>query len=259
MPALNGHMILSILGVAVLCGIIGLDRTAAGQFMVSQPIVAAPFTGWLLGDVTAGAVVGVTLELLWVLDLPVGSFVPADATVCSISATAIAALAAPGGADSSVIGFSLLLTVPMVPVTMRADSMVRSANSYLVDAVLNASGVEMETLLSRAQKRGLLRFFIKSVALCCVFIPLGLAAVLVFRHLPGFVPAAMSSFVKLAPLIGVASIARKLSILTVDRMVIAGFAVAICLSLLVHAQAPVVLLFAAGAGWIGAVYRERRT
>ena len=60
--------------------------------MISQPIVAGPLAGWLLGDIAAGMVIGGVLELIWVLDMPVGTFVPADATVGTMAATAIAVL-----------------------------------------------------------------------------------------------------------------------------------------------------------------------
>ena len=57
-----------------------------------------------------GLVIGVVLELIWVLDIPIGAFVPADATISTVSATAIAALGSPGDAPLPVIGFSILLT-----------------------------------------------------------------------------------------------------------------------------------------------------
>jgi mannose/fructose/N-acetylgalactosamine-specific phosphotransferase system component IIC len=258
MPAFDGHMVVSILGVALLCGIIGLDRTAAGQFMISQPIVAGPLTGWLLGDVTAGAVIGATLELIWVLDLPVGTFVPADSTVCAVASTAISALSCPGCADMPRIGFGVFLTVIMVPVTMKADRMVRTANSRLVDSAAAASGADVSDMLSRAQARGLFNFFMKSAALCCVFIPLGIAAESWFRHQPAFVQGAMQSFLKLIPLLGAAAVIRKLTMETLDRMVIAGFAVSLCLVLITNLPATAVLALAAAAGLIGTVYRERR-
>jgi mannose/fructose/N-acetylgalactosamine-specific phosphotransferase system component IIC len=97
MPVFDAHMVLVILGISAVGGILGLDRTAAGQFMISQPIVAGPVTGWMLGDPTAGIVIGAVLELIWLLDLPVGTFVPADATIGTVSATAFAALGKSGG------------------------------------------------------------------------------------------------------------------------------------------------------------------
>lgn len=258
MPAVDGQLVVSILGVAVLCGIVGLDRTAVGQFMFSQPIVAGPLTGWVLGDATAGAVIGAVLELIWVLDMPVGSFVPADSTVCAVSAVAIAALGSPAGADLSVIGFSVLLTAFMVPATMRADNAVRYANSRFLDGAMDASGPEKERELARAQGRGLVYFFLKSFVLCLLFVPLGLALTGLFRGLPGFAHDAMRMFIKLLPLLGAAAIVRKLSILAVDRFVLIGFFIAALGGLALHAPSPFVLLCTAAAGWVGAHYREKR-
>ena len=99
MQMFDPHTVLAVLGIAIAGGIIGLDRTAAGQFMISQPIVAGPLTGWLLGDPTAGIVIGASMELVWLLDMPIGTFVPADATIGTISAAAAAALGSPAGAS----------------------------------------------------------------------------------------------------------------------------------------------------------------
>src|SRR5512139_287056 len=135
------HMMSQVLLAAFIGGMIGLDRTALGQFMISQPVIAGPLTGWLLGDLTAGLVIGGTLELIWVLDMPIGTFVPADSTVAAVSATAIAALT--GGllpAQLPVIGFSLLLTVGMVPVTMFADHLMRQRNAQIPELALSPGG-----------------------------------------------------------------------------------------------------------------------
>ena len=86
---------------ALAGGVIGLDRTAAGQFMVSQPIVAGPLTGLILGDVMAGLLIGALLELIWVMDVPVGTFVPANQTVAAVAATAIAVIGSGGSAPRS--------------------------------------------------------------------------------------------------------------------------------------------------------------
>ena len=62
MPIFDLHTLGVIASVAFAGGVIGLDRTAAGQFMISQPIVAGPFIGWLLGDTTVGLVIGACLN-----------------------------------------------------------------------------------------------------------------------------------------------------------------------------------------------------
>lgn len=258
MPFFDTHTVLAVFGVAVIGGIIGLDRTAAGQFMISQPIVAAPFMGWVLGDTAAGMVIGVALELIWVLDMPIGTFVPADATIGAVSATAVAAIGSPGGAPLPVIGFSILLATALVPVTMKAEGLVRAWNSALADRVLAVAGEKRGRALTRAQSAGLTFFFLKSFALYVLFIPLGVGALVLFGHLPAEIHRALSLFVKLLPVLGVALVVRKLSVEAFDQFYCIGFVTAACFGQAIHAPALVVLLLTAAAGWMGARYRERQ-
>ena len=259
MPVLDAHLVLAIVGIALIGGLIGLDRTAAGQFMFSEPIVAAPMTGWLLGDPIAGIIVGVVLELVWVLDMPIGAFVPADATISAVSATAIAALGGTGNTQLPVIGFSILLTTAIVPATMRADGIVRHWNSRLADDVMTGPGPDAGRRLARAHLSGLPVFFMKSFVLYLVFLPLGLAAVSAFNHLPENVHRAMSLFVKLIPLVGVALVVRKLSMKTVDLFLLSGFIVAAMAGQIFHAPTLIIILLVVTGGWLGARYRERRS
>src|SRR5574341_702336 len=237
---IDTHTIQQILLIACVGALIGLDRTAAGQFMISQPIVAAPLAGWLLGDVAAGLVIGALLELIWVLELPVGTFVPADSTVAAVSATAIAALGSGGTvAPLDLIGFSILLTTAMTPVTMAADGFVRKRNAGLAGWAGAAGPADVEKRLARTQ-------------------PAGLAAVLAFNALPAKAHGAMTLFVKLLPLLGAAMVVRKLSIRTLDRIVFIGFATALIAALILRLHPGVAVLLAAVAGWLGVLYRERR-
>jgi len=252
------HMVLAITGVALVGGLIGLDRTAAGQFMISQPIVAAPFAGWLLGDATAGLVIGAMLELIWVLDMPVGSFVPADATVSAVTATAVAALTCPGGAPRSVLGFCLLLSAGTVPFTMMAETSVRNWNSRLVDAAHAVAGADVARSLSRAHLTGLFAFFLKSVVLYVLLLPAGLAAAALFMRSPSIVQVAMELFLKLLPLLGVALVVRRLSISSLDPFVLTGFITAGLATLVLHFHAALVTLLTVVSGWLGVRYREHR-
>ena len=252
-------MVLAVVGIALLGGLIGLDRTAAGQFMVSEPVVAGPLTGWMLGDPTAGIIIGVVLELVWVLDIPIGAFVPADATISAVSATAIAALGSAGNASLPVIGFSIFLTAAMVPATMGADGIIRHWNSRLADAVVTGAGPDAGRALARAHLNGLPVFFMKSFVLYLVFLPLGLAAVSAFNQLPEHVHRAMSLFVKLLPLVGVALVVRKLSMKTIDFYLLSGFMIAALAGQLFHAPALIVILLSVTGGWLGARYRDRHS
>jgi mannose/fructose/N-acetylgalactosamine-specific phosphotransferase system component IIC len=256
MMIFDSHMLAGVFGVACAGGIIGLDRTAVGQFMISQPIVAGPLAGWMLGDTATGLVVGAVLELIWVLDLPVGTFVPADATIGAVSATAIAVLGSNGGLHLDLIGLSILLTTVMVPVTMKVDVIVRKLNSRLADRAASREGEDIDHKLSRSHLSGLAIFFLKSFVLYLFFVPAGLIAAALFVRLPQPVHGASALFVKLLPLIGAALVVRKLSIRILDRFFLAGFILAAFVTFVFHAAAWLVVLFVVAAGYAGVRYGE---
>jgi mannose/fructose/N-acetylgalactosamine-specific phosphotransferase system component IIC len=251
MTIFDASLITQVLLAALIGGIIGLDRTALGQFMVSQPVVAGPLIGWLLGDVTAGLVIGGTLELIWVLDMPIGTFVPADSTVAAVAATAIAALGSTAPGQLTVIGFSLLLTVAMVPVTMFADHLMRQRNAQIPELAMTASGRPTEVSVTFWHLGGMVAFFLKPFLLCLVFIPAGLVAVLWFKTLPVAFGRSMELFVTFLPLLGVAAVARRLSMNTLDRTLLIGFCIgAVCVLVFRLSEFAAIMIAAAG-GWLG--------
>ena len=256
MAIFDTHTIAGIVGVALAGGLIGLDRTAAGQFMISQPIVAGPIAGWLLGDAAAGLVIGAVLELIWVLDMPVGTFVPADATIGAVSATAIAVLAGNGAARLDVIGFSIILTTLIVPATMKAEGVVRTYNARFAGGLVFAAGDDPGRKLSRAHLSGLAIFFMKSFILYLIFVPAGLAAAALFEQLPPPVHSASALFVKLLPLLGAAMVVRRLSIRIMDRFFLSGFVFAAVAALFFQAPAGIIIFFVALAGYAGVRYGE---
>ena len=65
-------MVAELARLALLGGLLGLDGTSAGQFMVSRPLVAGALTGWAVGDVTTGILVGAVLELFLRVSSPTG-------------------------------------------------------------------------------------------------------------------------------------------------------------------------------------------
>ena len=255
---LDAHMLAQIVLVALWGALIGLDRTAVGQFMVSQPIVAAPVTGWVLGDPAAGLVIGAILEPIWVLDMPIGTFVPADSTIAAVSATAIAALGSGGTpAGPDLIGFSILLTAAMAPVTMVTDTYIRKWNGGLVGWTESAPDERLEARLTVTQGAGDLVFFTKFLVLGLLIVPLGLLAVKGYAVLPRPFHTAMELYVKLLPFLGGALIVRRLSTEVVDRYVLFGFSAALVATLLFRFHPALAVLCTLVAGWLGVRYRER--
>ncbi len=66
-------MIDDLLPLALLGGVLGLDVVSFPQAMISRPLVAATFTGMLLGHSAAGLFIGAALELIALETLPFGA------------------------------------------------------------------------------------------------------------------------------------------------------------------------------------------
>jgi len=62
-----------VLPIALLGGVLGLDVVSFPQAMISRPLVAATFTGILIGQPASGLLIGATLELIALETLPFGA------------------------------------------------------------------------------------------------------------------------------------------------------------------------------------------
>jgi len=66
-------MEMDILLFCLMGGIVSADTDSAWQSMVSQPLIACSIAGMLMGDLALGCVVGVLLQLPYLVELPVGA------------------------------------------------------------------------------------------------------------------------------------------------------------------------------------------
>jgi PTS system mannose-specific IIC component len=191
-------------GVSVL---VGLDRTAALQVMLSRPIVAAPATGFLLGDFQTGLQVGILVELLWLGRLPVGAAIPPDDTQIAVGGTALAIImgAWTGWGGLSMVLFSLLVSMPLGKAGQFFDRLARNGNGWLLARAEIAVLKQRIAVAERLHLLGLLMFAGASLATYLVIVSFGslimlfLAPVLMERI------GAASLWLQLAfPLVGIA-------------------------------------------------------
>lgn len=82
---------MDMLRLGALGGLLGLDGTAVGQFMISRPLVAGLLAGWVTGDVVQGAVIGAVLELYLLVSVPSGGARFPEASTATVVAVACAA------------------------------------------------------------------------------------------------------------------------------------------------------------------------
>jgi len=89
---------MELLLIAAVGGVLALDSTSLGQFMVSRPLVAGALAGALIGDPATGLFIGVLLELYLLVSFPSGGARFPEGSTATVVATATAAAVGDGPA-----------------------------------------------------------------------------------------------------------------------------------------------------------------
>jgi len=76
--------------ITLLGGVLALDATSVGQFMISRPLVAGALTGWLTGDPASGILIGSLLEIYLLVSFPTGGSRFPEASTATVVAVAVA-------------------------------------------------------------------------------------------------------------------------------------------------------------------------
>lgn len=183
--------------VSVAGGALSLDRTAAFQTMVSRPIVAAPVIGYLLGYPLIGLLCGAALELLFIGDLPVGTYIPVHETGMAVLVTAITVetyklswlnlYEVRGG---GVMGAAFLLPaavavgIPVSRLYQSADRLTRGFNAKFLHEAQQALSQGGDVNLTAENLKGAACFFVTmSVALFITVLPFLLVVSFAAPHL----------------------------------------------------------------------------
>jgi len=100
---------LELLSLTLLGGLLALDGTSVGQFMISRPLVAGVLTGWLVGDPVTGLLLGGILEVYFISVFPVGGaeFPEGGPPALVAVATGVAVSGPAGLALGALLGFLL--------------------------------------------------------------------------------------------------------------------------------------------------------
>lgn len=165
-------MVTAYVTTGILSVLLGLDRTAVLQCMISRPLVAAPLTGWLLGIPLAGFETGILLELLWLGRLPVGAFVPPDDTQVAVGATCLALtmekLLDLHGMPAVIL--CVLVAIPLGKVGQYADTRAREANNRLAQIAVLAAAAGDARRIERLHWCGLGPFALAALFTCTAIV-----------------------------------------------------------------------------------------
>lgn len=95
-----------ILVLSLLGGVLALDQTSLGQFMLARPLVSTTLAGWILGDPGTGLLVGTILEVLFLPAFPVGGARFPEGGPAGVVAAA-AMVQGPGGMTAATLALSV--------------------------------------------------------------------------------------------------------------------------------------------------------
>ncbi|MFA5179760.1 MAG: PTS sugar transporter subunit IIC [Syntrophales bacterium] len=150
-------MIMKVIIVSVIGGFLCLDRTCL-QIMISRPVVIAPLTGLLCGDVLTGLTIGAFLELLWIDKPQIGISVPPNDSLLSVMIVSSLLLANSQYEQSrhEVITFAFLLFIPLGYITQRMDTSLIQSHERRSERALHAA--------KAADPKGIARQHIRAIA-----------------------------------------------------------------------------------------------
>lgn len=155
--------------------LVGLDRVAFAQFMISRPIVVGPLTGWVLGNTLIGLEVGMLVELLWLGRLPVGAAIPPDDTQIALGATVMALSMEKflGLHGMPVVILAVLIAIPLGKLGQLFDRLARHVNDRFNDNAIKAVAISGSLGVERMHLLGLASFALASLATALIIILCG--------------------------------------------------------------------------------------
>lgn len=209
-------------GVAIM---VGLDRTAALQIMISRPLVAGPLVGLLLGDIMTGLTVGMLLELLWLCRMPVGASIPHDDTQVAVGATTLAiALSGTAGRGLGLTLCALLVALPLGKIGQYIERMVRLRNQLLSATAQRAVDQGELPAIERLHLFGLGNFALGALTSYTIIILAG--RWLIIMAAPFFLDllTTQAAWIKLAlVLVGVGTLLQSLNVRRAYALFLGGF------------------------------------
>lgn len=191
--------------LAVLIGgLVALDGTSVGQFMVSRPFVAAALGGLAVGRPAQGIVAGVVLEALHLAVLPVGAAKYPEGGPPAVAAGAVYASIVPPVAAAATLLVCVLVTLALEQVGGRSVELMRQWNGRFAGAP--AGGLTPAQVAGR-QYGAIAVDFVRGALLTLVAILL-LGWLLRAIDFSGFPEVAVGTILRLSVVAGVASALR---------------------------------------------------
>ncbi len=140
------ELIIDLGAIAAIGGLLSLDRRAAFQFMLSQPLIAVTIVGLYFGDLQTAVLIGSVLQLLWMSCVMFGANVPHNDTLAAITIASAAFLFGRyvGPSDAATWMIALLAGAPTCLLGQWLDVRLDHMNLKLADRA-DEAGQEGQT------------------------------------------------------------------------------------------------------------------
>lgn len=126
-------------GLILFGGVVAVDGTSFGQFMISRPLVAATIGGWIVGEPAQGATIGLVLETLHLGVLPVGAAKYPEGGPAAVAAGAVYGAMVPLATPLLVLVIGTLILEYLGGETVH---LMRILNGRIHGGELTANGVK---------------------------------------------------------------------------------------------------------------------
>jgi mannose/fructose/N-acetylgalactosamine-specific phosphotransferase system component IIC len=156
----------------LVAAFVAQDTTAGPQLLVSEPLVAGPLAGWVLGDFSVGLAIGVAVQLIWSGAVPAGSARFLDVNVGTVCAVA-AAIGAGKSPHGTVLSLVWLLPVGLLGSVLTAAN--RRINGRIVASVRPQS--DGPRLIACRHLAGWAIAGLRGAVMAAIGIPLGVVVV----------------------------------------------------------------------------------
>lgn len=215
--------------VALVSILSGLDRTALAQTLLSRPLVCACAAGYVLDIFMPALQIGIMIELLWLMRLPVGATIAPDDTQAAIGAVVLVKLFLPQVTEHTytMIVFIVVAVVVLAEVGKCCDVWARHLNERLFSRA--ARGLERSSVRSLVVNHYAgLAVFSCSALLSLLFIIAGGGTALWFgmKYMPILVavfPVHEQWLLTIFPFVGIASILVVLQVKHTVVLFVSGF------------------------------------
>ncbi|WP_316348253.1 PTS sugar transporter subunit IIC [Desulfuromonas acetoxidans] len=219
-------MILAWLGVLCVILLCGLDRTAIGQFQFGRPLVCSAAAGYLLGVFPSAFQLGLMMELLWLMRVPVGAAVAPDDTSATLGGVVLLYFFSFGTTQQDLVLVVAVAVVALVTAEIGKllDIRTRHQNEKrFQNAVSHLAGQQWSVLQQNHLRCTVLFAMASLMSVVCVVAVGGLLLTFVLPWLMPLADGHPALLVVVFPLVGIAAMMAVLQVRKTIPLFVSGF------------------------------------